>query len=70
MQNPCYNTLTKTDCPRRTAGCAVGCKEWADYVKAKDEMYLKRYNDGTQSYHRESEYLKRKMKNRRTKRRR
>lgn len=41
-QPPCYNKETKTDCPRRTAGCAVNCPEWAEYLKERDEEYRRR----------------------------
>lgn len=44
MNNPCYDRETKTDCPKRCAGCAGTCKKWADYVKARDEEYERRKN--------------------------
>ena len=39
---PCYNIDTKTDCPLRAAGCAIGCEAWAEYVKERDAEYQKR----------------------------
>lgn len=39
MKNPCYNKQTKTDCPRRCAGCAINCPDWAEYVKKRAERY-------------------------------
>ena len=39
MKNPCYNKQTKTDCPRRCAGCAINCPDWAEYVKERDARY-------------------------------
>lgn len=38
MKNPCYNTETHTDCPKRAVGCSANCPEWASYVKKRDEM--------------------------------
>lgn len=42
IQNPCYNPITKTDCPRRCVGCRSLCKEWALYMRAKEEEYAER----------------------------
>lgn len=42
IPRPCYDEATKTDCPRRHCGCAVDCKEWADYVEKREEMYHER----------------------------
>lgn len=42
---PCYNTETKTDCPRRCAGCAVDCPDWAKYVAERDAEYQKRKDE-------------------------
>lgn len=42
MESPCYNVEKKIDCPRRRAGCAVDCPEWAKYVKARDAEYVER----------------------------
>lgn len=38
IPNPCYNTKTHTDCPRRAAGCAIGCSDWAEYEKKRDKI--------------------------------
>lgn len=40
--NPCYDKETKTDCPRRHAGCAVDCPEWAKYSEERAAEYKKR----------------------------
>ena len=42
MESPCYNTKTKTDCPRRKAGCAVNCPEWAKYTQERNKEYHER----------------------------
>lgn len=42
MKNPCFNRETRTDCPKRKAGCAVDCPDWAKYVKERDEEYERR----------------------------
>ena len=42
MKNPCFNKETRTDCPKRCAGCAVNCPEWAAYVKERDAEYERR----------------------------
>ena len=34
-ENPCSR-----DCPKRHAGCAVGCKDWKDYVVARNAFYI------------------------------
>lgn len=31
------------NCPKREAGCAVECVEWAEYVKARGEYYTWRH---------------------------
>lgn len=36
-RNPCTH-----DCPDRTAGCAVACPKWAEYVKIRNEDYRQR----------------------------
>lgn len=48
--NPCYNEQTKTDCPRRHAGCAVDCPEWARYFAEKEERYKQRVEDNEIRY--------------------
>ena len=42
MKVPCYNTETKTDCPRRHAGCSADCPKWNKYLKERDEDYKQR----------------------------
>lgn len=39
LESPCYDRKTKTDCPRRSAGCAVNCPDWEKYAKQRNEMY-------------------------------
>lgn len=39
MKNP--NPCAK-DCPRRAAGCAVTCPEWAAYQEERDAGYAER----------------------------
>ena len=42
MKPPCFNEETRTDCPKRHAGCAVNCPDWAKYVEARDAEYERR----------------------------
>lgn len=35
IQNPCYNTKTKTDCPQRSAGCRETCNRFKIYKTLK-----------------------------------
>lgn len=42
LTRPCYNELTKTDCPDRCAGCAAHCERWAAYVASRDKEYSRR----------------------------
>ena len=35
--NPCT-----PDCPKRGAGCAIGCAEWAAFVAKRQEVYAAR----------------------------
>ena len=39
--SPCFNPKTKESCSKRRAGCAVDCKEWAEYVKVRQKRYDK-----------------------------
>ena len=41
LESPCYDNKTKTDCPRRCAGCASNCPDWAAYVEERDRRYKK-----------------------------
>ena len=43
MKNPCYDKTTSTDCPDRKPGCGASCEKWAEYVKARDAEYERRY---------------------------
>lgn len=40
--NPCYDVKTRTLCPNRHVGCHDACEKWAEYVKARNEVYAKR----------------------------
>lgn len=42
MKNPCFNEETRTDCPKRCAGCAVNCPDWAKYVEERNAEYARR----------------------------
>lgn len=42
MNPPCYDRINHIDCPRRHAGCAATCPEWAEYVKERDRDYASR----------------------------
>ena len=42
LKNPCYVKGSKTGCPRRTAGCAVNCPDWAEYVEEREKCYKER----------------------------
>lgn len=42
MKSPCYDPVSKVDCPRRSAGCSVGCPDWANYTAERDREYARR----------------------------
>ena len=42
VKPPCFDVTTRTDCPRRKAGCAIDCPDWAKYTKERDEVYRQR----------------------------
>lgn len=74
--NPCYNPKTRTDCPNRCVGCARTCSKWAEYKKARDEVYENRKVNfeaeqirHVQIHKREKEVLKKQIRYRRIKRR-
>lgn len=50
MDNPCYDRLNKKDCPRRKAGCAVGCPDWDEYLKAREEYRRKQREEADVTY--------------------
>jgi hypothetical protein len=37
VRHPCYDEATKTDCPKRKAGCRSNCSDWKKYEKAREE---------------------------------
>lgn len=41
IDNPCYNKLTKVDCPNREPYCGATCKKWKAYEKMRNEEYKK-----------------------------
>ena len=47
--SPCYNTKTRTDCPKRCVGCRSSCEEWKEWqiihAQEKDAIYRKKQND-------------------------
>lgn len=45
MKNPCHDKNTGVDCPRRCAGCASTCPEWAEYTEERNKTYKKRLAD-------------------------
>lgn len=44
-KSPCYDEKTRTDCPRRHAGCAATCPEWAKYDEYRKSVYKERQNN-------------------------
>lgn len=76
LKNPCYDTETKTDCPKRCGGCQFNCSEWAEYVEKRDKEYEKQRAQNEidhaiddLSFKRGEECLKYKMRMARIKRR-
>lgn len=49
MTSPCYDEVTRTDCPKRTADCAKDCPKWAEHVKKREEIYEARLKE-TRAY--------------------
>lgn len=42
VQSPCFDRLTKQDCPERCENCHNDCPRWAEYVKERDKEYQRR----------------------------
>lgn len=42
LRPPCYNRVTKTDCPDRSVTCHGTCKKWAEYEAERDVEYRHR----------------------------
>ena len=40
--SPCYNLITKTDCPDRKVGCSSKCEKWKKYEAMRNEEYERR----------------------------
>ena len=34
---PCFDTLTRTDCPQRRVGCRENCKAWKDWLVVHEQ---------------------------------
>lgn len=49
---PCFDVQSRQDCPRRHAGCAATCPEWAKYEKQRKAGYEKvdEYHKATEAY--------------------
>ena len=45
LRNPCYDPETKTDCPRRCAGCSAFCEDWDEYRKQRDAEYDRKFKE-------------------------
>lgn len=43
IKNPCFDERTKTSCPNRHSGCAMGCEKWDAYVRKRDQEYKRRF---------------------------
>ena len=43
MKNPCF--VDGRDCPRRQAGCARTCPDWAAYCVERDKIWKRRYEE-------------------------
>ena len=74
MENPCFDSSTKTDCPDRHGGCSATCERWAEYVEKRNKNYKKRHmevagaNDACRVRNvRYVRYLKKKMSSRQCK---
>ena len=42
MENPCFDSSTKTSCPDRHGGCFATCDKWAKYVEERNKKYNRR----------------------------
>lgn len=49
-KNPCYDTETRTDCPKRHGGCQLDCSEWDEYVKKRNTEYDKKFTQNEFNY--------------------
>ena len=48
--SPCHDPKTGYDCPKRCAGCASTCEEWATYASERDKVYTRRRINGDATY--------------------
>lgn len=61
MENPCFNTRTGEDCPRRKPGCGAHCKEWAKYKAKRDGIYkLRKIQSDLDTYEIDQSYKRNK----------
>jgi hypothetical protein len=74
MENPCFDSSTKTDCPDRHGGCHIECERWAEYVEKRNKHYEQRHKevngavDASKAREdRHTRYLKAKMRDRQRK---
>lgn len=51
--SPCFDRETRQDCPRRHAGCAATCPDWAEYEKQRNARYeeIEQLHKNTNAYH-------------------
>lgn len=40
--HPCYNKITKQDCPDRKVGCRLTCERWGEYETLRNKEYVVR----------------------------
>ena len=41
MNSPCYDPVTKTDCPNRCQACSITCEKWARYSESRNAEYAR-----------------------------
>jgi hypothetical protein len=39
--SPCFDTTTRTDCPRRCVGCKIDCPDWEEWLAIHEEEKAK-----------------------------
>lgn len=61
--NPCFDPVSRTDCPHRSTNCRVSCPKWKEYAAERDAEYERRRIDSeftegyTESVNRRLRYL-------------
>ena len=43
--NPCFDPVSRIDCPHRSANCSVSCPKWKEYAAERDAEYERRRAD-------------------------